>query len=77
MKLKDLFIETSESFDVLFDPIEGVITLECLDRNIRLTLKGEHDTNTKRYIMWKLEAYSIEGRFSGCRCFEDLAETEI
>lgn len=77
MKLKDLFIETSECFDVLFDPVEKVMTLEPLDRNIRLTLKETHDENTKRYIMHKLEAYSIESTFDQCSSFDDLAETEI
>ncbi len=73
MKIEDLFIETSECFDVLFDPVEKVITLELLDRNIRLTLKDKHDENTQRYIMRKLEAYSIE-RISS---FEDLVKIEI
>lgn len=53
------------------------MTLEPLDRNIRLTLKETHNKNTKRYIMHKLEAYSIESTFEQCSSFGDLAETEI
>lgn len=77
MKIKDLFVETSECFDILFDPIEKVMTLEVLDFNIRLTFKEEHDKWTKAFIFAKLETLSQEYKFDECSTFEDLKDIEI
>ncbi|MCX8941252.1 hypothetical protein [Vibrio parahaemolyticus] len=77
MKIRDLFVETAECFDILFDPIEKQMTLEVLDRNIRLTLKDEHSQNTKRFIFKKLETLSIEHALDNCSSFEDLESISI